>query len=153
MFCAVSKSGLSYPTGGKTIRLLIIQTCLILTLSALAQADFKDDFDGKLNPLWKPVSGIWELQDGTYNGRGIGQLPGFSLLPFEAADGLVIEVRAMDTAKGVFQNALIVFAYVDESEIYFAGSAIQRGRMAGSGEKEDDCEEIASRGHCPPHSD
>ena len=82
------------------MRLLIIQTCLILTLSALAPADFKDDFDGKLSPLWEPVIGIWELHEGNYNGKAIGNGPGFSLLPFEVADGMVIEVRAMDTGKG-----------------------------------------------------
>jgi len=109
------------------ILVIIMYICLVLVLSNFAQAEFNDDFDGKLSPLWEPVIGIWELQDGKYNGKGVGQLPGFSLLPFEVADGMEIEVRAMDTGKGVFNNSLIVFSYVNESEIYFAGSAILRG--------------------------
>ena len=109
------------------MKLLMILTCVILTLAALTQADFTDDFDGALSPLWDPVLGVWELKDGAYNARAVGRLPAFSLLPFEAADGLVIEVRGMDTAKGQQKNFYVVFAYVDESEIYFVGSAIKRG--------------------------
>ena len=113
----------------------IIPTCLILlTLCAFAQAefaDFKDDFDGEPSPLWEPVLGVWEPKDGAYNGQGAGPvIPGFSLLPFEAADGLVIEVRAMDTGNRHRKNALIVFAYVDESEIYQAGSHLLNQRWA-----------------------
>lgn len=109
------------------MKLLVVQICLFLTLSAIAQADFREDSNGKLSPLWEPVIGEWELQEGSYNGKPVGNLPGFSLLPFEVADGMEIEVRAMDTGKGVYQNALIVFSYVDESEVYLAGSAIKRG--------------------------
>lgn len=106
------------------MKLLVVQICLLLTLSTLAQADFRDDFDGKLSSLWEPVIGKWELQEGSYNGKAIGKGPGFSLLPFEVADGMVIEVRAMDTGKGIWENALIVFSHMDESEVYLAGSAI-----------------------------
>lgn len=98
----------------------------MLTLSAWAET-FRDDFDGDLNPLWEPVLGDWKIRNNAYNGQGVGRLPGFSLLPFEVADGLEIEMTVMDTAKGVFKNAEIVLSYVNESEIYLAGFAVQRG--------------------------
>lgn len=108
------------------ILVTIIYICLVLVLSTFAQAEFIDDFDGNLSPSWEPVIGNWELQDGKYNGKGVGGLPGFTLLPYEVADGMEIEVRAMNTG-GVYQNFLIVFSYVNESEVYFAGSLIGAG--------------------------
>ena len=55
------------------------------------------------------------------------QIVGISISPtFETADDLVIEVRAMDTGKGTYKNFAIVFAYLNETEIYFAGSAIAK---------------------------
>jgi hypothetical protein len=108
------------------ILVTIIYICLGLVLSTFAQAEFNDDFNGKLGPSWEPVIGSWELQDGKYNGKGVGGLPGFSLLPYEVADGMEIEVSAMNTG-GVYHNFLIVFSYVNESEVYFVGPLIGAG--------------------------
>ncbi|MEK7395922.1 MAG: hypothetical protein AAB116_03185, partial [Candidatus Poribacteria bacterium] len=56
---------------------------LFSLISAGVNADFTDNFDGGVSPLWKPVSGIWEAKDDLYHVRATGVLPGFSILPFE----------------------------------------------------------------------
>jgi len=48
---------------------LIILSCVVLAVlfgcfSLTAMADFTDNFDKRLSPLWEPISGIWEVKDG-----------------------------------------------------------------------------------------
>jgi hypothetical protein len=106
----------------------IVITFLFVGFSFIVEADFADDFDKELNSLWKPISGIWEIKDGVYNGRAIGTLTGCAILPFEVTDGSVIEARLMTTIRGIYKNASIIFSYVNESEIYLVGYAVNLRR-------------------------
>jgi hypothetical protein len=103
---------------------------LLSLISASLCADFTDEFDSGVSPLWKPVSGIWEAKDNIYHVQAIGVLPAFSILPFEVTDGTVIETDAMITTNGTYQNAYLTFAYVNDSDIYVAALGVILGQWA-----------------------
>ncbi len=74
-----------------TISIFIV---FLVSYPIFAWADFKDDFNDGVSPLWDPVKGIWEPLDGTYRGKDPGLAGVYSLLLFETADGITIKVRA-----------------------------------------------------------
>jgi len=91
---------------------LIILSCIVLAFLFgcfffTATADFTDDFEKGLKPLWNPVNGIWKVEDGLYHGTAIGTLPCYSLLPFMVTDGSVIQVSRMCTERGTYKMGYI----------------------------------------------
>jgi len=65
------------------MKLQIIFFSVLLTTILIfpAMAEFSDDFNGELNPLWEVRGGKWEIKDGVYHGSSFGTIPAFAILP------------------------------------------------------------------------
>ncbi len=115
-----------------THRIAAWLACLLLVgVGSVANADsLMDDFEDPdfTEELWEPLQGDWESQDGWRHGFspavGAGAFALFS--DIETHDGLRIQVTVQHVG-GAWQNGYIIFAYVDETEVYYAGARIGRG--------------------------
>jgi len=104
---------------------------LLLGVGAVADADtLMDDFEDPefTEALWDVKQGDWRSEDGWWHGfsPAIGQGAFALFSDIETHDGLRIQVTEQHIAGG-WSNGYIIFAYVSETEVYYAGARIGRG--------------------------
>ncbi len=104
---------------------------LLVGVGAVAEAvTLMDDFEDPdyTDELWETLQGDWRSEDGWRHGFspaiGSGAFALFS--DIETHDGLRLQVTEQHVAGG-WQNGYIIFAYVSETEVYYAGARIGRG--------------------------
>jgi len=103
--------------------------CLLL-VSTLAVSDkILDDFEdaARTEKLWESVQGDWAIKDGWWesNSPAIGSGSFVFFSDIETHDGLTMSVKCRAMGGG-WSNCYIIFAYVNEAEVYYAGARIGR---------------------------
>jgi hypothetical protein len=80
---------------------------------------------------WEILQGDWEIKDGWWeaNSPATGQGCFALASDVETHDGLKLEVTERDMGGG-WSNGYIIFAYVDENNLYYAGARIGRSNWS-----------------------
>ena len=112
-------------------RISLGAACLFVTVGIVAVADtLLDDFEDAdfTDDMWEVMQGDWRTEDGWRHGFSPATGQGaFSLFSdVETHDGLRIQVTEQHIAGG-WSNGYIIFAYVSDTEVYYAGARIGRG--------------------------
>ena len=120
---------------------LIMWTVAVFVASSALAGTWVDNFE---NPAftqrsWEIVQGEWQIEDGWWEAFSEGTAkPAIALLfDVETHDGLTMEITQEDLGidEGIWVDGFIIFAYLDETEIYYAGARV--GQPNWSVEKND----------------
>jgi len=113
--------------------LVLAGFCLFFATSLVLAGTWNDDFEDAAftQKAWEIKQGDWEIKDGWWEAFSPSTGKGcFAILPeIETHDGLTMEVTEKDMGGG-WQNGYIIFAYVSDTEIYYAGARIGRGKWS-----------------------
>lgn len=121
--------------------LILVSLCLIFIPSLALAGEWMDDFEnpGLTDASWEIKQGNWEIVDGWWQALSPAIGNGcFAVLPnVETHNGLRIEVTEKDLG-GEWANGYVIFAYVSDAEIYYAGTrtgratwSIEQSALAG----------------------
>ena len=104
--------------------------CLFFVASLAVADTLKDDFESAAltEELWESSQGDWEIIDGWWESNSPAISSGSFVLfsDIETHDGLVMRVKCRDLGGG-WSNCYTIFAFVSDTEVYYAGARIGRG--------------------------
>lgn len=112
---------------------ILVGLCLVFAASSALAGTWSDDFEDPAftEKSWEIKQGDWEIKDGWWqaNSPAIGS-GCFAILPnIETHEGLTMEVTMRDQGGG-WSNGYIIFAYVDDAAVYYAGARIGRSNWS-----------------------